>query len=297
MTDGVSSGIEIRTLEDRSAGELCESHNRAFSDYAVPIQMTPERLALSHRQNAVALDASFGAFDGAQLVGFWFNGLRSVDGVPCAYDAGTAIWPEYRGRGLSTRLAEASSRHLRERGVRRYRLEVLTENEKAFRIYEKDGFRVTRRFVCLTRRREGGAAPAENPAIRIEMVPFDAAMRRQLPPTEYEPSWQHSWDAMTAIAEAIRLVTARTRGQLVGYGLIQPSRGSIAQLGVAPGAWDDGSAVGLLRRLVGLSEAEDVRIINIDERAPRTLTLCASLGFETMATQYEMEKELVREGS
>lgn len=49
------------------------------------------------------------------------------------------ILPEYRGKGLGTRLAEASLEWIREQG-RQVKLEVHRENYQAKKLYEKLGF-------------------------------------------------------------------------------------------------------------------------------------------------------------
>jgi ribosomal-protein-alanine N-acetyltransferase len=49
------------------------------------------------------------------------------------------ILPEYQGKGLGTRLAEASLEWIREQG-RQVKLEVHKENNQAKKLYEKLGF-------------------------------------------------------------------------------------------------------------------------------------------------------------
>ena len=284
------SAIEIRTLERVPADQLLESHNRAFSDYAVPFQLTPEQFAVIQRQNGVQLDASFGAFDGAPLIGIWLNGLRRIGDIPYAYDAGTAIWQEYRGQGISSRLAEASNRHLAQRGVERYRLEVLTENEKAFRLYEKSGFEIRRKLICLSRKRDAAVAHAGDGGLTMKETPVSAASIADLPAMEYEPSWQNSRDAMIAIAGDVRLVAARVGDRTVAYGILKPARGTITQIGWHPGY--ETAAAPLLERMAELATGDMVRVLNIDERATRTLDAFTRQGFELMVTQYEMEKPL-----
>ena len=53
-----------------------------------------------------------------------------------------AVMPEYRRRGIATKLMEAALRSLRERyGAREVYLEVRVSNTPAIRLYEKLGFR------------------------------------------------------------------------------------------------------------------------------------------------------------
>jgi RimJ/RimL family protein N-acetyltransferase len=51
------------------------------------------------------------------------------------------LLPEYRGRGLGRRLAEAAVAAARERGMERIALEVFASNTRAIALYERLGFR------------------------------------------------------------------------------------------------------------------------------------------------------------
>ena len=58
-------------------------------------------MAVENKQRGIDYDASFGAFaDNGELVGFLFCGVRNDEGNLRYYDGGTAIIPEWRGRGI-----------------------------------------------------------------------------------------------------------------------------------------------------------------------------------------------------
>ena len=80
----------VRSLQGISMETLLRATTEAFRDYPVDVQMTLEELESMLRQNSVSLDLSAGLFDGGNLVGFWINGVRVVDGRKVAYDSGTA---------------------------------------------------------------------------------------------------------------------------------------------------------------------------------------------------------------
>ena len=62
--------MQIRSLGGVSWDELAPVFNEAFSDYAVPMVMTPDSLANMQRRRGHVAEASFGAYDGSRLVGF-----------------------------------------------------------------------------------------------------------------------------------------------------------------------------------------------------------------------------------
>ncbi len=53
---------------------------------------------------------------------------------------GIAVHPAARGRGAGARLLDGAVKHLRKRGIRKLTLRVLSTNETAIRLYERQGF-------------------------------------------------------------------------------------------------------------------------------------------------------------
>jgi len=51
------------------------------------------------------------------------------------------VKPEYRGKGVNSRVLEGLKEWCRERGIHELRLEVYTDNTPAVKAYEKAGFR------------------------------------------------------------------------------------------------------------------------------------------------------------
>lgn len=61
------------------------------------------------------------------------------------YICGMALFPEYRGRGIGTRLLAYAEQAARERGFGKLSLIVFEQNAGAKRLYEKTGYREVRR--------------------------------------------------------------------------------------------------------------------------------------------------------
>jgi ribosomal protein S18 acetylase RimI-like enzyme len=61
------------------------------------------------------------------------------------YVCGIAFFPEYRGRGLGTKLMELAEQHARENGFRKLSLIVFEQNEGAKRLYDRLGYVEVRR--------------------------------------------------------------------------------------------------------------------------------------------------------
>jgi ribosomal protein S18 acetylase RimI-like enzyme len=138
------SMIDLRAV-DKAA--VHAAFIEAFADYAMTSTgLTEERLFLRMEKNAVDYDLSVSAYDEDRMVGFTLLGVDSWGGSRTAYDAGTGIVPAFRGQGLARRMFDRALPVLRERGVERFSLEVLQQNEPAIRAYKKSGFEITRQL-------------------------------------------------------------------------------------------------------------------------------------------------------
>jgi ribosomal protein S18 acetylase RimI-like enzyme len=284
--------IEIKTLGGMLLAGLADAWNKAFSDYAVKLHFDERLMGLIIRQNGVRLESSIGAVSGGDLIGIWLNGIRTIDGMLSAYDAGTAICPEFRSQGISKMLAAKSNEILRSLGVKKYVLEVLTENEKAFNLYKGQGFEVTRRFECLEIERPLAPVACSDKGISFEVLPLNAETTKLLPPTEYTPSWQNRIEAMIAISDDVELHAARKTGKIVGFGIVQPARGRISEIGFTEKYWGTDVSSAILTRLFSSIKGEAM-MINIQEDADKTIGLLEGHGFKKAISQYEMKKLLV----
>lgn len=108
-------------------------HDLALSGYWAAFGSRPGDRALC----AVAPEGVVGAVWARRMRGYGFV----ADDVP---ELAMALWPAWRGRGLGTRLLQALLRQLRGEGVRQVSLSVQRANRAAWRLYERNGFRIVR---------------------------------------------------------------------------------------------------------------------------------------------------------
>ena len=121
----------------------------AFADYAMDASgTTEERLLLRMRKNAVSYDLFPGLYENDRLVGLTLIGIDEWGGRLTAYDAGTGIVPEFRKLGWARKLFDHALPALRQKGVERFALEVLQQNEPAIKTYRKSGFEIIRELKC-----------------------------------------------------------------------------------------------------------------------------------------------------
>ena len=273
-----------------SANELVPLYDcflEAFSDYQVDMQMSQEQFEQRLLRDGVQLEMSAGAFDGDRMIGFYMNGIGTWQEKRTAYDAGTGVVPEYRGRSVAQELFGFVAPRLKEAGVVQYLLEVLSDNERAVKLYRKLGFVETRVFTVL-RTEELAESLDELAGVTIRGIE-DADWTLFQSFWDGYPSWQNSVAAVERAANQRVMLGAFMDGECVGYGVVFRPAGMLMQLAVSP----QYRRRGIGRRLLAaLSKGESLKVNNIDEELQGTLAFFEDYGYSVKLKQFEMVKIL-----
>jgi len=257
---------------------------KAFSDYAVDMRMSEQQFAQRLTRDGVQLEISVGAFDDERMIGFYMNGLGDWQGKLTAYDSGTGIVPDYRGRGVAQVLFAFLVSKLKERGVSQYLLEVLTSNERAVALYRKLGFVEVRKLAVL--RSERIVEPIDD----FELCRLDRPDWKLFQSFwDGYPSWQNSVEAVERIPNERVMMGAYVDGACVGYGVVFRPAANLMQLAVAPAHRRKGIGT---RILSALSGDGTLKVTNIDENLKGTLAFFEATGFRLVVEQFEMCKSL-----
>ena len=136
-------------LVNQSYAEIADCLNLAFSDYALPVQLSAEQVEAFFASSGADLRLSYGAFYDNRLIGFMVNACSIYNGERAVFDVATGVVPEHRGKKVFTNLFSFAEGELRKQGVEKYYLEVLQQNQKAINAYQKQGFAVCRAFSVL----------------------------------------------------------------------------------------------------------------------------------------------------
>ncbi|MGV2788515.1 GNAT family N-acetyltransferase, partial [Clostridium perfringens] len=78
------------------------------------------------------------------------NSFREEDGVKIARNGGTAIAPDFRGKGIGKNMMEKNAELYEEQGVRRAYLEAISTNAPAIRLYESVGYEIIDRLLIMS---------------------------------------------------------------------------------------------------------------------------------------------------
>jgi ribosomal protein S18 acetylase RimI-like enzyme len=255
--------------------QISEMHNASFHGYAMPFEMTPEMTATFWRINTVdALRSVVMHDEEGTFVGMARMGIRGQRG----WCGGFGIVPAFRGSGASRLLAEEMVRVARECELATLQLEVLTQNERARRLYERVGFAITRRLFGLE------IAPCALPVgapVHIERMAIESVLTRL--PDVPRPCWGCE-PATILVANCEALVISRSAGQLDAVIVQHGQRVGIlasffsSELGEA-------ELAALLRQAA--SDTDDILVYNEPEESPY-LQRYRALGFSEFFSQYEM---------
>lgn len=189
-------------LKNISYAEIKECLNRSFSDYEIPVQLTEEQLRTYLAASGADKDLSYGAFFEGDMVGFILNSCCVYNGEESVFDVGTGVVPEHRGKRVFTRLFSFAQQELLKRGVKKYYLEVLQNNQNAIHAYKKQGFIPIRELYVLklSLNRQGTNDPMVECA---ELEQFD--LRKTSNCFCMRPSFEHCTNILRKAPELYRV--------------------------------------------------------------------------------------------
>ncbi len=142
------SPFELVPASNFSADELAEIYNAGRVDYIVPMPMNAKRIQNYVRTYDIDLDASVIVFDSKHRpAGLGMLGIRDDRG----WITRLGIIPEHRRGGMGMCMIQALIASAREHYVRLIQLEVIEGNDPAHRLFQRCGFRETRRLMVIRR--------------------------------------------------------------------------------------------------------------------------------------------------
>jgi ribosomal protein S18 acetylase RimI-like enzyme len=132
--------IELRAASAVSTAERVDLFNAAYEGYAIPFRLDEATLHLMTEAFDLDLEASRIAFRDDEPVGLGNLGLRGDQ----AWIGGVGVIATARRQGIAETLMRALHGEAAARGVASVWLEVIEQNESAYRLYEKLGYGIER---------------------------------------------------------------------------------------------------------------------------------------------------------
>lgn len=274
---------QYSNLEGVSLREISECLNLAFSDYYVPIRLSEEELSGFFAVSGVDTKRSFGAFLDGNIVGFLLNSCNVYQGCKAVFDVGTGVVPEHRGKGVFSGLFAFALENMKADRIERYYLEVLQQNDRAIALYQRNGFAVTREFAVL---QAGGSSelPSSERVRYAGFAEFD--FQKASGCKRNDPSYEHSDHVLRQNPDCYEVAYLQEES-ISAFCVFSKSNGQILQLG-----W---KAIPDLREVIGavFTRYPHAAAKNIETSEREVLQMMDSLGFQTVARQFEMSRSLL----
>ena len=138
----------VRHLGDTDFKNIMECFLSAFENYFVKMPTDYNFYKERWKASGVNFNLSYGMFDNDKLVGFIINAIDERQGELTAYNSGTGVIPEYRGKRIVKTIYDFAIPDLMQNGITKCLLEVITENAKAIKSYEGIGFKICKYYKC-----------------------------------------------------------------------------------------------------------------------------------------------------
>lgn len=283
--------MEIKSLNNICFDELFEAFEQAFADYEV--QLNKAELFAMLKRRGFEPKASFGAFDGNKTVSFTCNGTGNFYGTPTAYDTGTGTLKEYQGKGLATQVFNYSIPYLKALGIKEYLLEVLQHNTGALSVYQKLGFEVTREFYYFKLKNNQINPSSRTLDFPYTLKPIKIDEHNSIPRFwDFKPSWQNSMEAIERSIEDFICLGVFSEGNLIGYGVFEPTSGDVTQIAVDKQYRRRGVGSLLFQKMLESNKHSSLKIINTDIECHSITAFLQSKNIEPAGKQFEMIKRL-----
>ncbi len=254
--------------------------NRAYADYYVPLNMTSDELRMSITQDDIHLGRSCVAVDGEQLVGLAMLAIRGDQG----WIGGVGVIPHYRGQGIGRQIMTYILDQARDAHLRQVRLEVITINKRARRLYDSLNFQVSRTLHLVEGHPTVNTVPNGYSFARANVASALAYHHRfRVTP----PAWQQALTTVEAMTIYLTAYTAKQGDDIHAYavGIFRETGIRFIDLAHGPSQTD------ALRQLVMFLHHKYQRAqggaVNIAENS-RAWPVLDSLGYQPYLSQTEL---------
>ena len=226
--------FNIRSLQEKDVPQMYRAFKSAFLNYPVPFELSEEHFRKKFieklRINFVHSAGAFGQGQDA-LKAFVFTSISKYEGLLTAYNGGTGVIPEYRGKGITKQLFEYLIPRFKNEQIGQCILEVLMDNHHAIEVYQQIGFSISRNFKCYKLNPGNSVSMKENSDIKILRVQSpDWKMYTKF--FDYLPCYLDSRE-MIEMNLGNEIVIEASLGNLtVGYAIFQNNSGRISQIAV-----------------------------------------------------------------
>lgn len=274
--------MEIRDLSTTSLEEVVFAILMAFEGYFLAMPSDVDYWEGRFQAARVDWTCSFGLFDKGELVAFIINGIDGRGADKLAFNTGTGVVPKYRGQKIVDQLYEYAFPILQEKKITHYALEVVQENSRAIRVYERIGFSITKEYCCFK-----GKLPKskqETTLLKAELVNIKNSK-------EHLYAWDNSNRAVaksrTGTYSCYEVLNLNQ--EKIGFFVINVQSGYLPQFEIYQANLRENWKL-LFDGIAQINRT--IKINNVDAKRVELIPILLDLGLENTINQYEMEQKL-----
>ena len=280
--------ITYRPLTDIPLPTILATFNAAFKDYLVPVDMKLDLFKYKCQNEDIDMALSTGAFSEGELVGVILRGCREMEGGLVSYNGGTGVVPEHRGKRLVAGMYEAAMPAMKERGLSMELLEVIVENGRAIRVYQRLGFRALRKLDGF----KGIPKPATLPPHYSLVQVAPSVVFRYEDLWKCVPSWQYMPKGILKFEDRHRFLAVKWEGKAVATMVFDPTRNRLLHLFVQRGHRNKQIGAALVRHIYE-AKKEEVAVVNVDSIEGAGMgAFFEAIGMEHFLSQWEMAMQI-----
>jgi len=276
-----SKELIVKKLGNIAFETIIDCFLKSFKNYYVELPTDINYYKQRWELAKVDFNLSYGMFDNEKLIGFIINAVDERNGIKIAFNTGTGVLPEYRGKRIVKSIYDDAIPDLKKNGITKCSLEVITDNMKAIKSYQSIGFEICKTFECY----KGAINLATSEKVELNKENHSTLDWDNLPNQDL-----YSWDFHSKIIKDgdYSYYQVIKDNFPESYFVINPKNGYLAQFEVLienKGNWN--------RLFNGIKMiTETIRVINIDKRLSEKIDFINSIGLSNTVNQYEMEMEL-----
>ncbi|MGV2941643.1 GNAT family N-acetyltransferase [Mesobacillus sp. LC4] len=289
--------VEIKRLSDCPLKDGVEAYNRGFEGYFYDQVKTIETFASRFGLEGISPEHSVVAYYEGKPAGIVLSGIKRINGEVIAWNGGTGVAKELRGKGIGKQLMNTALDIYRENQVRYATLEAISRNEGAIQLYQSLGFKLVKKMMFLQYNEQFPKGIFNNiSTYHAELVaPIEL---NKVDFYRHETSWQNHKDNVHG---GNAVILWDEQNEIAGYSLFKKfyKEGAVSSIGllqleVAKGRDDRQDIMkGLLKYSFSpLDRAFQRTTVNTPEENTELLELLAECGFKQWEEQVWMVKQL-----
>jgi len=291
--------LEMRRLSECSFDVAVQAWNEGFHGYFVDMTLSLDSYLARLQREGLSPEFSLLALCDGKPAGFLLNGIRTNAGPRVAWNGGTGVSPQFRGRGVGKALMQATVALYQELGVQIATLEAIRDNEPAISLYRQFGYEVVDGLVFFNhggKLSAGAFQQANSQKYKTAQVPpykvGQLDFYQQLAP------WQGHWQSLVRHNGAALIVTD-SEAAAVGYALYNKKhdeQGRVTEIALhqcvaTPGAQTEAVIACALQHVFAPLELDCKRsTYNFSKSNETVLKMLFDAGFTSFIEQVHMER-------